>query len=315
MTESEHMPTSQPPRKSGQVKNKSITLSQGFPGHEAHWRALIGDQPPTEWLHQALNEVKAQSPTEPAKFCLLSNQQAISTQLVFELSDQAEPSRLVFAVPAIESPHRYQSQLLKIWGTPSAEQSLLELDLGGDIKIFAYNLDHLRMKVDWNQLENLEVTLSGLALDLECSEEGQLLHIRDAKSIEQHRALIELLLQNEEQLPSDSRDQIKALIDDGKLPKEPITLSLDQMCAYLYSDELGQQDEAWCRGEVVGKQLVTIFSKNFLLLDIVVLREPDTLPVVIRIAVNEDLAPKPLKVGDFVQGNIWLQASICVKPG
>ena len=87
------------------------------------------------------------------------------------------------------------------------------------------------------------------------------------------------------------------------------------MCAYLYSDELGQQDEAWCRGEVVGKQLVTIFSKNFLLLDIVVLREPDTLPVVIRIAVNEDLAPKPLKVGDFVQGNIWLQASICVKPG
>jgi hypothetical protein len=315
MTDTEHATANTHHQKPAQTKNKSITLSQGFPGHEAHWRALIGDQAPTEWIHQALEEVSAQSPTDSAKFCLLSNHQAISTQLVFELSDQAEPSRLVFAVPAIGSPHRYQAQLLKIWGTPLAEQSLLELDLGGDIKVFAYNLDHLRQKLDWNQIEHLEVSLSGLALDLECSEEGQLLHIRDAKSIEQHRALIEILLQNEAHLPSDSRAKIKALIDEGKLPKEPITLSLDQMCAYLYSDELGQQDEAWCRGEVIGKQLVTIFSKNFLLLDIVVLRDPDTLPVVIRIAVNEDLAPKPLKVGDFVQGNIWLQASICVKPG
>ena len=319
MTDTDQLPANPHPKKPSQTKNKSITLSQGFPGHAAHWEALLGtqagDSEPTAWIHQALDEVSAQSPTNSARFCLLSNHREISTQLVFELSDQAEPNRLAFAVPAIRSPHRYKAQLLKVWKSALAEQSLLELDLGADIKVFAYHLDHLRLNLDWSQTEKLEVSLSGLALDIEASDKGQLLHIRDAKSIQQHRALIELLLQNEANLPSDSRAQIKALIEEGKLPKEPITLSLDQMCAYLYSEELGQQDEAWCRGEVIGKQLVTIFSKNFLLLDVVVLREPDTLPVVIRVAVNEDLAPKPLKIGDFVQGNIWLQASVCVKPG
>ena len=46
------------------------------------------------------------------------------------------------------------------------------------------------------------------------------------------------------------------------------------------------------------------------LFDVVILREPDASPFVVRIGACKTDATKAIAVNDYVQANIWLQAAI-----
>lgn len=47
-----------------------------------------------------------------------------------------------------------------------------------------------------------------------------------------------------------------------------------------------------------------------MLFDVVILKEPDATPLVVRIAAMADETTQAIKVNDFIQANIWLQAAI-----
>ena len=82
------------------------------------------------------------------------------------------------------------------------------------------------------------------------------------------------------------------------------------MCAYLFGDTIGQEDEAWCQGQVLGKQETLFNGQTIILFDVVVLREQDADPFVIRIGAPKTEATAAIEVHDYVQANIWLQAAI-----
>ena len=82
------------------------------------------------------------------------------------------------------------------------------------------------------------------------------------------------------------------------------------MCAYLFGDTLGQEDEAWCQGQVLGKQETVFNGKTIILFDVVVLREQDADPFVMRIGALKTPDTASINVHDYVQANVSLQAAI-----
>ena len=90
----------------------------------------------------------------------------------------------------------------------------------------------------------------------------------------------------------------------------PIEINLGHMCAYLFGDTLGQEDEAWCQGQVLGKQETIFNGKSIILFDVVVLREQDADPFVVRIGAAHTQQNNAISVNDYIQANIWLQAAI-----
>ena len=90
----------------------------------------------------------------------------------------------------------------------------------------------------------------------------------------------------------------------------PVEINLGHMCAYLFGDTLGQEDEAWCQGQVLGKQNTVFNDKSIILFDVVVLREQDADPFVMRIGALNTSETAAIEVNDYVQANVWLQAAI-----
>ena len=60
----------------------------------------------------------------------------------------------------------------------------------------------------------------------------------------------------------------------------------------------------------MGKSSTEFFGKPMTLFDVVILREPDADPFVVRIAAVSTEQTDAIQVHDYIQANIWLQAAI-----
>jgi hypothetical protein len=84
------------------------------------------------------------------------------------------------------------------------------------------------------------------------------------------------------------------------------------MVAYLFGETLGQEDEAWFQGNIVGKTSMQFMQDEYTLYDVTLVLE-DTLPaILIRIATKNDLY-KNFNIGQYIRGNLWIQANIYAK--
>ena len=138
--------------------------------------------------------------------------------------------------------------------------------------------------------------------------------VDEPDAIRYHRAFNDILSKNNNVAPVDLEAQIaKWEPTPEDLPLEPIEINVGHMCAYLFGDTIGQQDEAWCQGQVLGKQSTTFNGIEFELLDVAILRESLDHPVVIRMAINQNAIAEPINVNDYIQANIWLQGTIFVE--
>ena len=135
--------------------------------------------------------------------------------------------------------------------------------------------------------------------------------VDEPEAIRYHRAFNDILTKNNNVAPKDLEAQIAAWQpSENDLPLEPIEINVGHMCAYLFGETIGQQDEAWCQGQIIGKQTTSFNGVDFVLLDVVILRESLDNPVVIRLAVNADNIDSTIQVNDYIQANIWLQGTI-----
>jgi hypothetical protein len=61
-------------------------------------------------------------------------------------------------------------------------------------------------------------------------------------------------------------ENLQELINDWqpKTPEdqEPVTVDFSKMVAYLYGETLGQEDEAWFQGNIVGKTSMQFMQEN-----------------------------------------------------
>ena len=84
------------------------------------------------------------------------------------------------------------------------------------------------------------------------------------------------------------------------------------MVAYLYGENMGQEDEAWFQGNIVGKSSMQFMDQEYTLYDVTLIHEENQPAVLIRIATkNADY--KNFNIGKFIRGNIWIQANIYAK--
>jgi hypothetical protein len=134
--------------------------------------------------------------------------------------------------------------------------------------------------------------------------------VEDQESIRYHRAFNDIVAANDGQIPDDLQAQINDWKPETDAQMAPVEINLGHMCAYLFGDTLGQEDEAWCQGQVLGKQDTVFNDKSIILFDVVVLREQDADPFVMRIGALNTPETASIQVNDYVQANVWLQAAI-----
>ena len=65
---------------------------------------------------------------------------------------------------------------------------------------------------------------------------------------------------------------------------EPVTVDFSKMVAYLYGETLGQEDEAWFQGNIVGKTTMQFMQDEYTLYDVTLVLEDDLPAILIRIA-------------------------------
>jgi len=154
------------------------------------------------------------------------------------------------------------------------------------------------------------VNFSAWAHEIKLSEQDEVIMVEDQEAIRYHRAFNDIVAANDGKMPDDLQEQIKAWQPETKEQMAPVEINLGHMCAYLFGDTIGQEDEAWCQGQVLGKQETLFNGQTIILFDVVVLREQDADPFVIRIGAPKTEATAAIEVHDYVQANIWLQAAI-----
>lgn len=293
-------------------------------GHGAHWQ-LRSEQSETEvpkWLQIALDSPEmplgiAQEADLPADIWLINGpQQAVQISQIIRVNEQQQPVSLVSAFPIVRSPYTVSAHIKRIAYCENSMQAILNIETADGSTIYAFdNLFSVNQK-SYTQEKIYNIELGGFAYDLEKVNNTDTIIVDDPTAIHHHRALNDILAQNNGIAPDNLQEQIAAWQAKDEDDKAPVTLDLSKMVAYLYGETFGQEDEAWFQGEVLGISSAPFIDKTIQLLDVSIMREVNINPVIIRLAyLNNQKAQNLFNIGDYIRGNIWIQATIYDKNG
>ena len=305
-----------------QNRPEMITIEdQNFGSHIEHWN-LLTEQPCTDvpqWLGQALD-----APVMPMGLCaaecdmdtgtwLIQGPSKASVQLtqVIEVENN-KPKAVKTAFPCFDSPYKFKASIDRIITCKSNIQAVLCLNLGADTSVYAFDSLYSVNHSQYEKGQDYLVQLNGWAYELEAVAEHEQLVVDDPASIKHHRALNDILAANNGVAPANLQEQIEAWEPQSEDDKAPVTVDFSKMVAYLYGENMGQEDEAWFQGNIVGKSSMQFMDQDYTLYDVTLIHEENQPAVLIRIA-TKDPAYKDYEVGQFIRGNIWIQANIYTK--
>lgn len=298
----------------------TITLNEDVAGGDAsHWHILTSN--PThdvrQWLQVALDDAQmayglaqdiAQLPTD--SWLIQGPNQNVQVSQIIAVNADQQPQRLIDAYPTVNSPYAVNGKLNRIMCCPTHQQAILNIFLADGTSIYAFDNLYSVNKDLYQHNQVYRIELGGFAYELELVPVGETIVVEDPAAIKHHRALNDILASNNGVVPPDLQDQISNWQEKSDDDKAPVTLDLSKMVAYLYGDNLGQEDEAWFQGEVLGYSQTIFMDKILDLLDVSIIHEQDSNPVVIRLVYLKPESHASFKVGDYIRGNIWLQATI-----
>ncbi|MDO4895768.1 MAG: hypothetical protein Q3971_00275 [Moraxella sp.] len=286
--------------------------------HGDHWAILSNDvanQVPV-WLKQMLDTAKLPTALAPNtaqnKRLLISGDGDCHIKQVLAMQD-GKPTAFINAFPCVESPYRLTCQIEKIIRCDTTSDAILRLKTKDGTTIYAFDQLYSINHQEYQSPQDYHAHFSAWAYQIEPSDQSQHILIDDPDAIRYHRAFNDIVSANGGQIPNDINDQIKAWQPDGDEPLAPVEINLGHSCIYLHGETFGQQDEAWCQGQVLGISHTHFFDKAMTLFDVVVLREPDSQPWVVRIATPTTQENQTIQVHDYIQANIWLQVAIYQK--
>ena len=296
-----------------------ITIDdQNFGSHVEHWN-LLTDNPAQDvpkWLGLALN-----APIMPMGLCQTEqdmdagcwliqgpSQAAVQLTQVIAVEDN-KPKAVKTAFPSFNSPYKVSAVVERIIRGQSNTQAVLRLNLGNNSIVYAYDslysVNHAQYQKDQTYIAHL----NAWAYELEAVAEHEQLVVDDPASIKHHRALNDILAANNGIAPANLQEQIDAWEPKSDDDKEPVTVDFSKMVAYLYGEKIGQEDEAWFQGNIVGKTSMQFMEQDYTLLDVALIHEDNQPATLIRIATKnpEDAS---FNIGQYIRGNIWIQANI-----
>ncbi|WP_199508557.1 MULTISPECIES: hypothetical protein [unclassified Psychrobacter] len=302
--------------KNVQAPTKITLTDEQAAGHGDHWRILTDnvshDVP--NWL-QAMIE-KATIPKglgsgalDKDSRLLLSENETCHINQILAMKD-GKPECFINAYPCVNGPYGLNCTIERVIVNENAQDAVLRLRSSDGSVIYAFDQLYTANRHLYQQNTPYFVNFSAWAYEIHPSDHSEVILIEDQDAIRYHRAFNDIVANNNGEVPDDLQAQIDAWQPDTDGELAPVEINLGHMCAYLFGDTLGQEDEAWCQGQVLGKQEVTFNDKPMYLFDVVILREPDAAPFVVRIGACQTDITKAIAVNDYVQANIWLQAAI-----
>lgn len=269
-----------------------ITIDdQNFGSHVEHWN-LLTDNPAQDvpkWLGLALN-----APIMPMGLCQTEqdmdadcwliqgpSQAAVQLTQVIAVEDN-KPKAVKTAFPSFNSPYKVSAVVERIIRGQSNTQAVLRLNLGNNSIVYAYDslysVNHAQYQKDQTYIAHL----NAWAYELEAVAEHEQLVVDDPASIKHHRALNDILAANNGIAPANLQEQIDAWEPKSDDDKEPVTVDFSKMVAYLYGEKIGQEDEAWFQGNIVGKTSMQFMEQDYTLLDVALIHEDNQPATLIR---------------------------------
>ncbi len=294
-----------------------ITLTQAqTAGHADHWRILTDDMghDVPEWLQQMITQAtmpKGLNANASAKdsCLLLSENQPCHINQVLAMKD-GKPECFINAYPCVDSPYGLSCSIERMIVNESTHDAVLRLRTADGSIIYAFDQLYTANRHLYQQSTSYFVNFSAWAHEISISEQDEVIMVEDEETIRSHRAFNDIVAANNGEVPADIQEQIKDWQPTTQEQMEPVEINLGHMCAYLFGDTLGQEDEAWCQGQVLGKQETMFNGQSIILFDVVILREKDAAPFVVRIAAPSSTQTQAITVLSYVQANIWVQAAI-----
>ncbi|WP_111895685.1 hypothetical protein [Acinetobacter sp. MB5] len=300
----------------------TITVDdQNFGSHIEHWSLLTDDPTQTvpRWLGQALD-----SPIMPMGLCANEDEMDAGTWLIQGPNHAAiqfsqvvavennKPKCVKTAFPIFESPYKTTAKIERIISCKSNTQAVLRLNIGHNATVYAFDNLYSVNQGHYAKDQDYCVQLNAWAYELEQVNEHEQIIVDDPASIKHHRALNDILAEHNGIAPSNIQELIDAWQPKTEDDKLPVTVDFSQMVAYLYGETIGQEDEAWFQGKIVGKTQTTCMNENYVLYDVTLLLEDNEEATLIRIASrNPDYMN--FEIGQYIRGNIWIQANIYAK--
>lgn len=301
---------------------ETITIQdQNFGNHAEHWNLLTNtpENDVPKWLGLALD-----APVMPMGLCEDEQEmdqsfwliqgpsgQAVSINQIIAVEDQ-KPRALKTAFPSFESPFKYEAKVERIITCDSATQAVLRLSLNKNTVIYAFDNLFSVNRCQYDKNQTYQVQFNAWAYELEIVAEGEKIIVDDPASIKHHRALNAILSEHNGIAP----ENLQELINDWqpKTPEdqEPVTVDFSKMVAYLYGETLGQEDEAWFQGNIVGKTNMQFMQDEYTLYDVTLVLEDHLPAILIRIA-TKNVLYKNFNIGEYIRGNLWIQANIYAK--
>lgn len=289
-----------------------------FGGHAEHW-AILSAEPQNDvpqWLQKALD-----APSSPMGLCteehqlpknvwLLQgdHQSDIKVNQIVLVNDQQQPQQLKTTFPSFASPYHIQAKITRILACPNNHEAVLQVELNNGTVLYGYDTLFAVNQAQYQAEQYYQIELNAFAYGLEKVPASETMLIDDPAAIRHHRALNDILIAHNGKTP----DSLQALLAEWQ-PKndddlQPVTVDISKMVAYLYGEHLGQEDEAWIQGDIIGKNHYQFMGKNVIFYDVAIMREESNQPVIVRL-INQH-HDHEYQIGDYVRGNIWLQFRI-----
>lgn len=302
--------------KNVQAPTKITLTDEQTAGHADHWRILTDDmsQDVPQWLQQMIEKAampKGLNTNVSAKDSrlLLSEDQPCHINQVLAMKE-GKPECFINAYPCVNGPYGLTCKIERMIVNDASQDAVLRLRSADGSIIYAFDQLYTANRHQYQQNASYFVNFSAWAHEISLSEQKEVIVIEDQDAIRYHRAFNDIVAANDGQVPDDLQEQIKAWQPETKEQMAPVEINLGHMCAYLFGDTLGQEDEAWCQGQVLGKQTTQFNGKSIILFDVVILREQDADPFVVRIGACDTKDTQAIQVNDYIQANVWLQAAI-----
>ncbi|STZ09215.1 Uncharacterised protein [Moraxella caprae] len=287
-------------------------------GHGDHWAILtnnIADDVP-DWLQAML-----ETATLPAgltvgrtdhKTLLLGQDTPCHIKQILTM-DNGKPTAFINAYPSVHSPYGVNCQIERVIRCERTADAILRLRTTDGTTIYAFDQLYAINRHEYKTPKNYFANFSAWAYNIEPSNKDETLLVKNPKAIRYHRAFNDIVADNGGIVPDDIDEQIKTWTPkDGNenMPLAPVEINFGESCIYLFGDTFGQEDEAWCQGQVLGISRTEFFGIPITLFDVAILREPNAEAFVVRIAAVSNEQNRQIQVQDYIQANVWLQVAI-----
>lgn len=291
-------------------------------GHGQHW-SILSDEPNRDvplWLQLAVDDAAlpqglhtSETHMPKAHWLIQGPQRAIQITQIVDIDAHEHPLGLRNTYPTLESPHFRPVKIHRVITCPDTHDAVLNLETIDGITIHAFDSLYAINAPLYQKDQVYSACFSAWAYELEHVGDHEELLVDDPAAIRHHRALNDILAANGGVAPDDLQARLDAWQPTSADDEAPVTLDLSKMAAYLFGETFGQEDEAWFQGEIIGAQTVEFMQRSIDLFDVVILREQNTQPFVIRLAYfNRSKNKQTFQVGEYIRGNIWMQVAIHV---